>query len=198
MIELSIEFDVGDTQRYLKNVRKQVPFAISQALNDVAFDARKALRAQAMQKLDRPTKFTLNGFRVTKANKYKLEAVVFVEAKRAGYLIWQIKGGVRQAKNKGTGVPVGVRLNKHGNIPGRKKGLVKNQKQFIGVVKGVHGVWQRSGGKRNPKVKLMTAFEKSVSYKARFPFSKIIAGVVKSKVQSHFNRRMAQALRTAK
>ena len=198
MLELSVSVDINGVERYLDKVQKQVPFAISQALNDVAFDSRKALRAQAIKKLDRPTKFTLDGFRVVKAKKTNLESVVYVEGKRVGYMIWQIKGGVRQAKNKGTGVPVNARLNKYGNIPGRKKGLVKNSKQFIGTVKGVTGVWQKAGGKRNPKLKLMTAFEKSVRYSARFPFDKIIKGVVKNKFRSHFNKRMANALRTAR
>lgn len=194
--QVSVKSDLKKLTKHLNNVqKKQIPYAASQALTDTAFDARKALRVQATKKLDRPTKFTINAFQVDKATKRDLRAAVYVHKLRWSYLKYQILGGSREVSGKGTGVPFSQKLNKFGNIPGRKKGLVKKKRQFVATIKGITGVWERTGGKRNPGIKLVTAFEKKVSYKKRFEFKKIVHGIAKSKFPKHFDKRLTVALK---
>lgn len=198
MIELSVSFDTKEVEKMLTDLeKKQIPFAASQALNDTAFDARKALRVQTPRKLDRPTKFTVDSFQVIKSKKRNLVATVFIEEKRWKYLKWQIDGGTRRISGRGTGVPVGAKLNKFGNIRGRSRGLVKGKKQFIATIRGVAGVWEKLGSGRR-QVKLMVVFKKSVNYKQRLPYAKIVEGVARNKFVKHFNRRLKQALKTAR
>ena len=197
-MQISIKSDLKKLTKDLNNLqKKQIPFATSQAINDTLLDSQKALKAQAVKKLDRPTRSTVNSFRIKRSTKRGLVGEVFILPWAWEYLKYQVEGGVRRSSGKGTGVPFNSKLNKYGNIPGRKKGLVKKKNQFIGTIKGITGVWERvsRGGRA---VKLITAFEKEVQYKPRFPFHKIVQGVIKSRFNKHFNKRLKAALATAR
>ena len=195
---ISVESNIKDVQKQLTRLeRKQIPFAAAKALSDTAVDAQRAVKKQIPQKIDRPTRFTMNAIGVNRANKRTLFAEVFVKPIQAEYLKWQIDGGTRVAPGKGTGVPtVNKKLNQYGNIPGRKGGLVKGKNQFVATIGGVAGVWQRYGGKRNPKVKLVVRFEKQVSYRPRLPFYRIVQSVVSNRFAVNFNRSIRLALST--
>ena len=196
---VSVKAHVNDAKKQLTRIqRKQLPFATSQALNDTAWDARKALRVQAVKKLDRPTKFTIDAFQIEKSSKRKLYSVVKIEEKRWKYLKYQVEGGTRRSSGRGIYVPVNVKLNRYGNIPGRSKRLVKGVNQFIGTIKGTTGVWTRHGSKRNKKLKLMVSFKSEVNYRKRFPFYNIVEGVVDHTFRKHFDKRIRAALRTAR
>lgn len=199
MMEISVKDNIKEIERQLSRLqRKQIPFATSMALNNTAFQARKALMAQAPVKLNRPTKYTVNAFRVAKASKRKLVASVYVDDSRAHYLKYQIEGGTRIGKGMGTGVPTRNRkLNAYGNIPGRRSGLVKGKKQFISTIKGVPGVWERYG-RKGRKVRLMVGFEKQVTYRPLFPFYKIVGGVVRGRFKRNLERAIVRALGSAR
>lgn len=198
-MRMNVRGDVREVERMLTRLqRRQVPFATAQALNDTAFAARKAEMVQAEQKLHKPTPFTVKGFQVNKARKSNLRAQVFIEPKRWKYLKWQVEGGTRRATGRGTGVPTEHRkLNRYGNIPGRRKGLVKGKRQFIATIRGISGVWERYG-RGGKQVRLLVAFERSVEYAKRFPFYKIAEGVARNTFVRHFNRRLARALRSTR
>lgn len=195
---ISVESNINQVRNQLNKIqRQQLPYAAAVALTRTAQDIQRAEAAQLPRKLDNPTPFTMRAFAIKTASKRNLQAEVFIKTAQAEYLQWAISGGRRQAARRGTGVPVGARLNKHGNIPGRRKGLVKGKKQFAGTINGVSGVWQRSGGKRNPGVQLMVAFERSVQYDKRFPFRQIAEGVARSRFSQHLAASVAKALATA-
>jgi len=196
-MQISITSDIDRAIKNLSKVQhKQIPFAASQTLNDLAIDSQKALKAQAVKKLDRPTKQTLNAFKVKRSSKNNLVSEVFIVDWAWKYLKYQIQGGIRRASNKQIGVPVNARLNKHGNIPGRRKGLVKKKKQFIATIKGISGVWERVG-RGGKQLKLVVAFEDKVEYSKRFEFHKVVQGVVKNKFNKHFSKRLGAALASA-
>jgi len=199
-LEIDVRGDVKEVTRYLTRVqRKQVPFATALALTRTAQDAAKAETAQIPKKLDRPTPFTKKAIGFKAANKHTLISTVFVKDIQAAYLGLQITGGARTAKGKGTGVPTrNKKLNKYGNIAGRRKGLVKGKNQFIATIKGISGVWERTGGKKAGQLKLLVAFEKAVKYRKRFPFYKIAQGVVRAKFTRNFNAALRRALATAR
>lgn len=188
--------------------RKQIPFATAMAINSTLFDIRKAEMAQTHKKLDRPTNATVKGFRVKKATKQTQSGEVFIPDHIWAYMKYQVEGGVRV---KRTGVPYqkNAKLNKFGNIPARKKGLIKNKHQFVATINGITGVWQRghvskkgkfssAGKSRATNVKLMVAYESNTNYSKRFPFYKIADGVAKSKFGKNFKREMARAMRSAR
>lgn len=210
-MQISITHDLHKVTKHLNALQqKHVPYAASQAINDTAKDAQHAVQAQAEQKLDRPTKQTINAFRVKYANKRNLVGEVFIPPWAYEYLKYQIEGGKRPVRGKGTGVPTpNARLNQYGNIPNRKRGLIKNKNQFIATIRGILGVWERGhyskrgkftskGNSRSTAIRLIVAIERDVQYKPRLPFPRIVQGVVQNKFARHFSKRMQAALATAR
>jgi hypothetical protein len=180
------------TKHLSKMQKKQIPFAAAQAINSTLFDVMKAEKAQLPKKLDRPTPFTMKAFKINKAKKTELVGDIHITPERWKYLKYQVEGGTRTGN---IGVPTkNAKLNKYGNIPMRRKGLIKKKNQFIATKGNISGVWEktRSG------LKLIVAFEKSVSYEERFPFKRIAEGVARKKFQRNFKRSLARALATAK
>ncbi len=197
---LDISHNIKDVQKQLTRIqRQQIPFAAAKALTDTARDAQKAVKKQIPKKIDRPTRFTVNAIGFARATKRKLSSEVFVKPLQEKYLKWQIDGGTRTVGGHGTGVPTkNKKLNKFGNIPGRKGGLVKGKSQFIATIAGVSGVWQRYGGKKNPRVKLIVAFEQTVKYEKRLPFYKIVTRTAASQFPKRFNQSLRLALATSR
>lgn len=210
-MEISVKADIKAATRHLSSIqRKQVPFAVSQALNDTAFDARKAVQAQLPRKLKSPTPWTIRGVRVGKSTKHRLVSRVYFNPDRAKYMRYQIAGGIRTEADGTIVMPKGIKLNKYGNIPrGKISRLLQKPNTFIGTIKGVPGVWQRghftrsgrfsSAGKgRQGSLRLLARFEDQAAYRPRFPMHKIVAGVARNRYGRHFRRRLAGALRTAR
>jgi len=209
MLEMSIKADMKPiTKKLTKIHKKQIPFAATNAINTTLFQIMKAEKAQMPKKLDRPTKFTTKAFKVDKAKKTTLSGNIHITPIRAKYLKYQIEGGVRSGR---TGVPYtkNIKLNKYGNIPMRRKGLIKNKNQFYGTIKGIEGVWERGhhskkgkfttqGKSRSTSVRLLVAMESGVNYKKRFPFYEIGKGVVRSQFQKNFKRSIKRAIATAR
>lgn len=71
-----IRVDDGEVERELRVMPRQVPFALSVALNEVAWKARDALRATLPAHLTLRNAFTLSGITVEKGTKATLEAKV--------------------------------------------------------------------------------------------------------------------------
>ena len=164
-ISLSIDQDLSKATAWTKAVQKQLPFATSVALNNVAFDARKAINAGTKGAFDKPVKFTQSAFLVQKSKKKSLAAFVYAQDKagkdRARYLRFGIAGGTRPQKgldvyfekavpNDGT-IPAGayfmptslVKTNASGNVTQAtlrriSKGLSGNARGgfFIGTPRG--------------------------------------------------------------
>jgi hypothetical protein len=186
----------GDLKPLIKHMskvqKKQIPFAAANAINATLFDVMKAEKAQMPKKLDRPTPYTMKAFKINKAKKTMLVGDIHVMPERYKYLKYAIEGGTRTGN---IGVPTKhAKLNKFGNIPMRKKGLIKNKKQFIQTINGLSGVWEKS----KHGTKLMVAFENSVTYKKRFPFYKIAEAVARKKFQRNFKKSLARAMRSAR
>lgn len=198
-MRVSVRSDVKKLERRLTAIqRKQIPFATSQAINDASFAAQRELKKQAPRKLDRPTRFTVNAFRVGKATKKTLKGKVFIVPKVWEYLRWQILGGTARKGGAGFGVPVNAKLNKFGNIPGRQKGLIKNKRQYVDMNARVPGIYERVGGKKSGKRRLIIAFEKTTKYRPRFSFHKIVDKTVKGVFPKAMKKRLSAALRSAR
>ena len=179
--------------------KKQIPFATAQAINNTLFGLRKEMAKQTVKKLDRPVPFTQRGFLVTKAKKTNLVGILRIRPEVESYLKFQIDGGVRKPSSKKIPVPItkNKRLNKYGNIAGKRSGLVKGSKEFIATIGGATGVWKENRKGQPPT--LLIKFHDSVKYsKKPFDFYKIGRGYINGTYDRQLTKALAKALRTAK
>lgn len=207
MLAFSVESNVKQFTQNIKRLSKdQIPFATSLAINKTADDVANAITAQMPKKLDRPTPFTLQAYRTRggrfkgkRARKNDLTAILIPGKAQAEYLSYQVFGGTRTPRGQAIGVPYqpNARLNKFGNVPNRRAGLVKRKTEFVANINGVEGVWRRFG-RGGKQLKLIHAFENQVSYRPRLPIFKIANGVIRSRMARNFRTSYLRAIRTAR
>ena len=226
-ISLSIDQDLSRATAWTKAVQKQLPFATSVALNNVAFDARKAINAGTKGAFHVPVKFTQTAFLVQKSKKRTLAAFVYAQDKkgkdRARYLRFGIAGGTRPQKgldryfanavpNDGT-IPAGaffmptslVKINASGNVT--QATLRRISKGISGDPRGGFFIGTPRGGNRAPGIyrrsreQLFPYFIASTDrpdYTGRFNIESIGAKVIERRFGIHFNKALSKALATAK
>lgn len=197
-MRVNIKSNIKEVTKGLsKTQKKQIPFATSVAINNTLFGLRKEMSKQTEKKLDNPTPFTKRGFLVEKSKKTNLTGTLFIKDDVAKYLKFQIDGGVRTS-NKLIPVPIvkNAKLNKYGNIIGKRTGLIKKKTQFFGEVRGTTGVWERTN--KGEKVKLIIGLHNDVSYRAKFPFYVISDKYATNTFDKNFKKAIDKALRTAK
>ena len=195
-MKVNVESNIKEITKWTTNAqKKQIPFATSVAINNTLFDLKKEMAKQMDKKLDRPTPFTKRGFFINKAKKNLLVGVLLMKDIVANYMQFQIEGGTRTT---GKQIPVpykpNARLNKFGNIIGKRTGLIKKNTQFIGNVSGTEGVYERT----KDGLKLIIGFERSVTYRPRFPFYTIAARFSNAVFDRNFTKAFNRALRSAK
>lgn len=177
--------------------KKQVPFALSLALNNTANLAKVEAQRQMPDYLDRPTRFTINSVAVVSSKKTNLVAKVLIKDIQAKYLGVNINGG---AVSKRIAKPVNIPLNKFGNIRSLKGGkkikeLMAKGDAFIGDVNGVNGLWLRAN--KGTGLKLLVRFEKSQQYDKKYPFKDIVIKEARKNIEREFSKAMTHAVATA-
>jgi hypothetical protein len=219
-LTLDIYSELPRAIRWTDAMAKQLPFAVSQALNSAAFDARTALGGATRQYFDRPTPFIQNGWRVQKSTKRDLVAVVFPEAKREPYLRANILGGRRGTKPfeakllgeassslpKGSKlIPAVIKRNAQGNVGlaalrriSGQIGTTGRGSVFVGTPRGGNrppGVYQR-----NTKGSLAPLFlaVSSASYRPIFPLAQIGTKVVERRFSGYLQSSLEKALASAR
>lgn len=206
---LSVQNDLWRFRETLNELeRRQLPFAQVLAVNRTARLAQQSLSRALpgiFAKKGAPTPFTLRAVGMTTARKSSPVASVFIKRVQARYLgIEETGGDVTRAAGKPILTPVDASLNPFGNIP---KGMLQRWKSnprryFIGQVRGVYGVWERTGlgGPRGgtPRgLKLLAAFRQSARYRPRFGFQDHIAASVRINLLPALSAGMAHAMATA-
>ena len=218
-MQIDIRADVKELTKSLNRIqRKQIPFATSKALNNVAFDVRKSLQDGLDVHLDRPTSYTKRGVQVEKSTKKNLVAKVGFRSRTFGrgkgaihqaeYMARQIKGGLRTPKGNAIPVPIvkNLNLNRYGSIRRNKinQALGNQEKFFSGKPKNAkgmgtgEGIWERYGGKRKPKIKMLISWNNKTNYQARFPFKNIAIRSVRNNFRKRFDAALQQAFKTAR
>ena len=132
-MQISVVANTKQLTKHLNRIqKKQIPFATSKALNDVAFDCRSFIQKSLPRKLDRPTKGIIRSVQVQQSKKKNLVAIVgfaglgFKSTKwsesPAEIMRRHIKGGTRTPQGKAIPVPIArnLKLNKFGNMPRTK------------------------------------------------------------------------------
>lgn len=227
-ISLTIDQDLSKATAWTKAVGKQLPFATKNAINDVAFDARKSINDGTKGAFHKPVKFTQNAFLVQKA-KDKRNVIAFVYAQdkagkdRARYLRFGIQGGTRPQKgmdvffsnavpNDGT-IPAGayfmptslVKINASGNVT--QATLKRISKGINGDARGGYFVGTPRGGNRPPgiyrrsRLQLHPYFIATTDrpdYTGRFNIEDIGAKVINRNFGKHFDAALSKALATAR
>ena len=173
----SVETNVRQFTAGVRDIdRNQIPFAVALALTKTAQGGQTFTKREMERRLDKPTRFTLSGVAIKRATKRDLVSEVFFRQIQAAYMSWQADGGVRYPSRRAIPVPVGVRLNKFGNMPRRKLEQLRGRRDvFSGTVRGVPGLWQRMA---RGQVKLLVAYEPQARYRPRFPMERLLDGYV--------------------
>ena len=216
-MRIDVRDNIKEVTKGLSSIqKKQIPFATMLALNDTAFALHKTYKAQTKQKFDNPTSFTQKGFRVQKAKKTHLEAIVFVDKKRVDYMELQVDGGTRFPKKTAIIVPSSKNSNdlakyQSGNLTKGAVNKIKGQKDkyFFGKPKGnqgSEGIWERygrdaAGTSAGYRIRQVAKLTKMARYKALFPFEAIGNGIAfsrKNGFDSAFAKRLRFALKTAR
>lgn len=239
-MQISVHSDTKQLTKHLNRIqRKQIPFATKNALNDVAFDARSYVQKSLPRRFDRPTGKIGKGkggiigsVQVEKSNKIDLVARIGFAGRNFGFTQWKetpadimrrhIKGGIRTPKGNHHRIVSdtkggGMKLNKWGNIAGKKSKLQKmlgNRDQFFsGVPKGDYsqkdaGIWERTprNSKRKTgarakkwkatgKIVQRIAYEPFTKYKGFYPFKKIVELAVTKNYRKRFDAALDYALK---
>ena len=218
-IRLSIDDKgIDKAKLFVATIKNQLPYATSQAINNVAFNMRKDLGQQTTKSFVNPTKYTQSAFRYTRSTKANLEAQVFADPTRR-YFPTQIQGGDRRGKlyegflrglgngaipSGGRLVPTSLVINAAGNPKKNIFATIANKLSttdqggvFIGTPKGsgrLPGVYRRSRGK------LFAYFVHvdSTRYEARFPMERVGMDTAKRLFPSELNKALDRALQSAK
>lgn len=222
-IRLDIKSELPTAIRWTDTMTKQLPFAISKALNSVGFDVRDALKGASRQVFQNPTPFIQNAWRVDRSSKRNLSVLIYPEAKRVPYLLRNITGGQRGNKPferkylaeavssmpaNSKLIPAAIRRNAAGNVSlAVLKTITSQSKQkgrnsvFIGTPIGgarPPGVYQRVGGRGNPKLKPLFIAVQRASYRPIFPIQAIGAKVAERRFGIYLRSSLEQALATAR
>ena len=209
---MAIEFKVNSAEvaRSLAADAKQIRFATVLAVNDLAKRVQDAETAALPRVLDRPTPFTMRAFGTKGATKQTMQAEVFAKQTQAKYLAPSEFGGQQVLGNaRRIRTPVDAKLNAYGNLP---KGFIARKIAggalstpgkrgfFIGVVKGVNGLWQRVPGTKTtpPSLKLLVAFTKPVEVKPKLGFAQRALQVVRDNAAPAFADALRRALKSAR
>ena len=188
--------------------RSQIPFAASVAINETigktnSKGLRSVITREMNKRLDRPKSTTTkagrgnNALFFQRSSKRNLTATLGFKDWASKFIKFLVFGGIRTT---GKNIPIpykkNARLDRHGNIRGKRGGLIRNQKQFFGNVGGVDGVYERT--KREPKPRLIIGFKRAVNYNPIFPFYEIAGRYIGFTFPKRFSQALRKALRSAR
>ena len=200
-MQINITSDIKAAEKALGALKKQIPFAASVGINNTLKDIRKVEQAAIARELDKPTRSTVRGIRYKGSTKRNLVGAVFIIPHIDKYLRYQIHGGKRKPRSRVEALPAQIKLNRYGNIPGRRQGklrkLAARKNTFSATIGGVAGLWQRAGSKGR-RLKLLVAYEQHTQYKPKFRFYHHAEKTVVRRWPRNFNRAISRALKTAR
>ena len=207
-VALNIRDDIKRITRRLTDIEKrQVPFATAGAINDTLFDVRKQIVGVTAPRAFevRNRRFFGVAFRVEKAKKAKLSGAVFDRLGRAS-LGLHARGGVKRPRGQHIAIPgrdIEDKRTAGGAIrkalrPRQVLGKAGRRAAFkIKFRSGQEAIVRRKGKKASP-LQVLWLLERSAVIPRRFRFHEDATKVAKRVMQRHFDKRLKQALRTAR
>lgn len=220
-IKLSIKVDTRALERQLGAMKRQIPFALAQALNSTLRKVQDAETAAIASTFDQPRAFTKSAFTMSPsfggkyATKSSLVAVMVAKPIQERYLA---PSEFNEVQHVGAGgkrhiTPVNVKLNASNDIPtGTVARLLQQPDCFMGVVNGVNGIWQRPTPKRpkgsprrrgikdnnSGRLKLLIAFTRPVKIKPHLAYFERARAVFEANWSREFDAALTRAIATAR
>jgi len=200
-MEISIRHNIKEVTRGLNKVqRKQIPFATSQALNDVAKDlARKQMPIEMQATFQGgATGHTRRAFLYERSNKRNLRARVFTNSRTHEYISYMVHGGQRLPKRRAIFIPSrNVKRNKFGNVTRAKMQKMITDNKFFTKNDKKYEKFGRGGS----KTRLVGVYKSSAMYRPVLPLDKIARSYIYSAsvgFTPRFRERLTKALATAR
>jgi hypothetical protein len=210
VVGISVKADVRACVASLNDIaRKQLPYAVSAALNDVARQVQIAERANLQKVLKSPRPFTVNSVFYRKATKAVWVATVYIKDTTAKYLLPFEFGGVHVLPGPALLDPKNIKLDPYGQLRNKTpQRLEKNPRVFVGEVRGITGFWlrptnaqrraARAAGGPPPPLKLLIRFGIALPVKTHLNFHVVAVQVVKATFAAAFNKVMTTAVKKAR
>lgn len=218
MFNINVDIDRAFALLVSKDA-SQLPFATAVALTRLAKDSQAAVRATLPKHFTVRNRYIHNAVKFTKATKSSLESTVgfadnatygtdFMEKQETGGVKTSILGGhiAVPASSRGLGHQKTF-FNSRGIIKRsmRPKALLNKEKlYFKAEVKGVLGIWKRTGkektkgGYPKPHLNLMYLLTQRASIDERLGMMDTVQQQVVTKLYPHFAEAMTQAMGSAR
>jgi hypothetical protein len=214
---LKLKFDSHHADWWLNDLqRRQLPYATSRALNDVALLAQISVRASLPNKFTVRGKWVPKGIQVILSNKSQWPDMKAYIGSRDSFMALQEDGGTKKG-SKSQAIPTGIRTpstkitspklwpkalletstQAKGQLRRRKKGSSKRTAFVTTLKNGKHAIAVRTSANRYP-IKILYVFEKEVRIKKRFGLFETVQRSANRNMQPRFIYWFAQAIRTAR
>lgn len=188
-MKVSVKSNIKEFSKDLKRFKDiDVPKITYISLNETAKRTRQLEQVAMRKYLDRPKPQTTNALYIKYAKKSKPTVTLLFREWADEFIRFAVFGGIRKVNSTGIPITANKKLNKFGNIPGRRSGLVKGKNEFIATIKGHTGVWKRTGKGKNTKLKLLINFYDNPRYDKIFPFHRIAKKAVESQLPLKFKK----------
>jgi hypothetical protein len=219
MPQINIDVNVGPMIQYLTDLQtKQVPYATSRAVNDLALEVQAAIQEGMNKRFTIRRDWVLQGVKISKfSNKKDTPISATIEIAPDRRFLNKFEGGDPKYPRFGKHIAVptpAVKASKAGVIPmamrpkafgfvstpTRKRGVMQikgAQRTFILLNTRAPGLYQRTGPGRDG-VRMLYKFFASVPTPASLQFQSGAQRVCTERFRFIFQRRLANALATAK
>lgn len=201
MPTVAVDFDLKKLERELDDVaKKQIPFATAGALTSTAFEGRSSLVDEAKDSFTLRSTYLTRQFRVIKATKRKLYAII---GSLYGPLIDHIEGNVRTGKGERTIPTSNIRpdFSRRVTKAKRPKALLKKsgqRKPFFATFDSGRTVLAQRKAKERLPLKVLYHFPSQVIIEKRFEFERVLERTVDDWWEIKFIESFERAVRTAK
>lgn len=204
-MEGQIRVDTRQIERYLQKMPRQIPFAISTALNETAKEVRTGIvRRVWPRSVDaRARGFAGRAFRLVFAKKNRLVSAVYADPTRVSgkgiAAIKQLEEGLRHFpfRSRYLAVPTYNALTPTGRLKKvAKAALDENSRDaFVADLRGRGpAIWQRT-----PKgLRLLFVLKPSVPTPKAFPFTRSADRIARDRWQGNIRRSVIRAVKTAR
>ncbi len=206
----------AEVQRQLQNLaEKQMPYALTTALNNTAFAVQKVSKQRLQSAFDKPTPLIQGATQVTKATKQNLAAVVEIQPRRQTVLGVHEIGGARGQKafERKLGLPADWRAVPTKNMPLNQYGnpdLVINRRIVTaksGRARGIYFIMPGARSRQSPgvyqlvsdrKIVKLYHFVKRVQYEPRLDWLETVQAEAEQVLPEAAARAVQRAIETAR
>jgi hypothetical protein len=167
-----VRHNIAEVERGLSDLaRRELPFALSLAINETLGDVKKNTERKLPRQVDRPTPFTLRGLGLRRSTKRRLAGAVLFKDVQAAYLRWLARPGTRRPEGGAIVMPVAQKLNRYGNIPRRALARAVARPDTFATGRGDPARSHLPGGiyrrLRSGRLRMLAAFEPAATYDER-------------------------------